>query len=211
MLAEYLLGNPRHRRYGSRRHHNPAFGMGTLMNPVPLLTQAAAGVGGVVAPILVGNLIIGFVGPSFPMLVQPGIVGSAIRAGVRIGVVALGDPFVRGIRMIDHNAWRVGNAIGIGGSFLMDLLGRPLIIGPGDSALSLNYLFGGVTGGGAAGAGAYFRRSMTGAGAYFRRSMTGTGETGDVSALVPLPRLRGTGSFSRGGTDLFNTAPGSLF
>jgi len=199
MLAEYLLGgNPR--RGHKRRRHNPTgFGMHTLTNPMPLLVDAGSGLAGIAAPIIVGNLVTSFVGPSVPMINQPGIVGSAIRAGIRVGAAMLLDPVIYRIPMLDHGAYRVGAAIGIGGSLLMDLLGRPLILGPGDSALSFQYLFGGFSPAAiAAGQGSYFRRQMTGQGSYFRRQMTGVQgpEMGNINALVPVPRVgtRGMGN-----------------
>jgi len=197
MLAEYLLGNP-HRRGHRRRRHNPAgLSVRTLTNPMPLLTDAASGIGGVVGPIIVGNLALSYLGPSVPMLTQPGIVGSAIRAALRVGAAMVLDPVVSRIPMLDKTAYRVGAAIGIGGSFLMDLLGRPLIIGPGDQSLSVQYLFGGFSGAPLAGQGAYFARGVRGTGAYFARGVRGTG------ALVPTPHMRGVGTLSPKGADLF--------
>jgi hypothetical protein len=204
MLAEYLLGNPRHRR----RRHNPAssgLGMRDLTNPMPLLTDALSGLAGVTAPVIVGNLITGFIAPTIPMIQQPGIVGSAIRAAVRLGAAMGLDMVIGSVPMVDRGSYRVGVAIGIGGSFIMDLLGRPLLVGPGDTGMSVQYLFGSFMPASApatAGAGAYFRRSLTGnTGAYFRRGMTGTD---GVSALVPMARMRGAGAISPVPKDLFS-------
>lgn len=205
MLAEYLLGNPRHRRSG-RRRHNP-LGMSSLTNPVPLLLQGASGVGGILTPIVIGNLLTGYIAPMVPMISQPGIVGSAIKAGIRLGVVMAIDPFVKKIPGIDDNAFRIGEAVGIAGSFLMELLGRPLLLGPGDTGMTTAYLFGSFAPAApaAAGTGAYFRRGGAhGTGAYFRRNLTGTGDAG---ALVPMARMRGTngvGSLSPVPKDLFS-------
>jgi hypothetical protein len=204
MLAEYLLGNPRHSR--RRRHHNPASGLGMrdLTNPMPLLTDAVSGLAGVTAPVIVGNLITGYISPMAPMLQQPGIVGSAIRAAVRLGAAMGLDMVVSRVPMIDRTSYRVGVAIGIGGSFIMDLLGRPLLVGPGDTGMSVGYLFGSFSSAApaAAGAGAYFRRSLTGnTGAYFRRGMTGADGTG---ALVPMARVRGVGNITPIPKDLFS-------
>ena len=207
MLAEYLLGNPRHhRRHYGRRRHNPAssgLGMRDLTNPMPLLTDALSGLAGVTAPVIVGNLITGFIAPTLPMIQQPGIVGSAIRAAVRLGAAMGLDMVVGRVPMVDRGSYRVGVAIGIGGSFIMDLLGRPLLVGPGDTGMSVGYLFGGFTSAPAAtaGAGSYFRRSLTGTGSYFRRSLTGAD---GVSALVPMPRMRGVGNLSPVPKDLFS-------
>jgi len=68
MLAEYLLGGNPRRKHGRRRHNPAGFGVQTLTNPMPLLVDAGSGLAGITAPIIVGNLIMGFVGPSVPML-----------------------------------------------------------------------------------------------------------------------------------------------
>lgn len=193
MLAEYLLGNPRHRRrHGGRRHHNP-LGMQSLTNPVPLLIQGASGLGGILTPVVIGNLLTGYIAPMVPMLQQPGILGSIIRAGIRLGVATMVDPFIRRIPGIDDDAFRKGEYIGIAGSFVMDLLGRPLLIGPGDTGMTTGYLFGGMGTPAAAGAGAYFNRKLVGTGAYFQKNrMAG------MDALVPVPRMRGVNGVGAG-------------
>ena len=203
MLAEYLLGNPRHRRHHGRRRHNP-LGMQSLTNPMPLLMQGASGLGGILTPIVIGNLITGYIAPMVPMIQQPGIVGSAIRAGIRLAVATFTDPFVKRIPGIDDDAFRKGEYIGIAGSFVMDLLGRPLLIGPGDTGMTTGYLFGGVGTPAAAGAGAYFNRKLVGTGAYFQKN-----RVAGVDALVPLPRMRGVNGVGAGMR--MSSAPTDLF
>lgn len=175
VLAEYLLGNPRRRRRRYRR--NPErFSMETLTNPMPLLTEAAAGLGGIYAPITVGNFLMDMLAPTVPMLAQPGLMGSAVRAVVRGTVAWALDQFVispANIARDTKSAFRVGAAVGIGGSLLMDMLGRPLLIGPGDTAMGPAYAFGGMMATTpVSGTGAYFRRGVRGdLGAYFRRGV----------------------------------------
>lgn len=184
-IAEFMMaGNPRHRRrYGRRRHNPAAFGMQTFTQPIEFLTEAGMGLAGVYVPITVGNWLNSMVVANMPTLAQPGLMGSLMRAVSRVAVAWGADSFLvepMNLAGGSKNAFRVGAAIGIGGSFIMDLLGRPLLIGPGDAALMPMYAFTGLAP--AATAGAYFQRGVRGAGRY-------------SGVTVPFPAMRDTGAY----------------
>lgn len=182
-LAEYGLLNPRRRGGGRRRsryrHNPPAFSAATIRNPMGVVMPGLWGLGGVYVPITVGNYLVGLLAPTLPMLAAPDMLGGLLRAGVR-GAVAWGaDRYALGAVGGDRGAFRTGAAIGIIGSLVMDFLGRPLLIGPGDQALSPTYAFDALTSG-VAGLRAY---------APATRMLTAMGETG---AYAPRPRLAGS-------------------
>lgn len=145
-LAEYFLHNKGKRRGGHRRsgshRHNPPMGVAALRRPSALIEPTVGAIGGVALPITIGNFLMGYLGSFVPASLQTGMGGTLVRGVVRGGVAWALDKYVVG--KVTHsgaarNGYRIGATLGVAGSALLDFIGRPLIIGPGDANLWLGY------------------------------------------------------------------------
>jgi hypothetical protein len=85
----------------------------------------------------VGNMALGYLAPYAPAMLQSGYMGVATKAAVRSGVAWALDRYLIGMVTRDHTAFRVGAAIAIVGSALLEFLGKSLVLGQGDTAQSI--------------------------------------------------------------------------
>lgn len=138
-VAEYLM-NPRRRRGGRRRRHsyrsNPAGGVMRAMTGVfdlRYLQHGAIATAGTLATLTIGNLALTYIAPYAPAVIRTGYLGIATKAAVRAGVAWALDAYVVSMLTRDHTSFRVGAAIGIVGSAVLELMGTRLIIGMGDT------------------------------------------------------------------------------
>lgn len=181
-LAEYLM-NPRRRHRGHRRRHayrhNPAGGVVQAMTGVfdfRFLKQGAVATAGAVVTLTVANHALIFLTPYVPGTMQIGMIGTVTKAAVRAGTAYVLDRYVVGKISSDHMSFRVGAAIAIVGSALLELMGKQFILGLGDGAQTLTSFA-------PAGIGSYVEHVSSRAGtASYVRSMRG-GSGGGIGSL----------------------------
>lgn len=157
------------RRYGSNPHV-PSFAA-ALRNPLAVVMPGVVGIGAAVGVVTVGN----YIRRSFLSTINfGGETGNiVINAVVRGGVAYAGDRF---LPLGQHRgAFRIGAAVGIIGSAVLEFMGTSFVIGAGDSSQTPQSIFSGLSGIGA------YQRALAGrggVGAYQRSGINLRGVNG---------------------------------
>lgn len=140
-VAEYLMNPRRGHRSGRGRRHNPA-GAGLMKSmtgvfDLRVLQQGAVATFGTLSTLTIGNWVLVQLQGYVPVAMQVGIIGTVTKAAVRAGVAWAIDQYVVGLVTRDHTSYRIGAAIGIVGSGMLELMGKTLRIGLGDGTQTI--------------------------------------------------------------------------